>query len=100
MLVSTWPPIKWGDHKKTIWSSPPRKWGYDIIKERKKKIEDILVILQAWFKISINIDILILGFHVYIENIREISVDSLTEILIRWKLLKIYENIKKKTLKK
>ena len=62
--------MRW-PHKKTIWGSAPSKWGYDIIKERKKKIEDILVILQAWFKISINTDILVLEFYGYIRNIGE-----------------------------
>ena len=43
-------------------------------------------------KISVNTDILVLGFYEYIENIGEISVDILTKISMRRKLFKIHKN--------
>ena len=48
--------------------------------------------VKPWIEISVNMDILALGFYGYIGNIGEISVDIFTQISVRQKLFKIDVN--------
>ena len=70
-------------------------------------IQHVLQYLKAWFEILVNMNISILGFYGYIENIGKISinigkisVDILTKILVKQKLFKIHGNVWKNIKKK
>ena len=86
------PDLSFSVHKFNQFLSKPRSlhmWA----------IQHVLQYLKAWFEILVNMNISILGFYGYIENIGKISVDILAKILVKQKLFKIHGNVWK-TLKK
>ena len=61
--------------------------------EEEAEIKEIEGGLDPRIEISINMDLLVLGFYGYIGNIGEISMDIFHQISVRQKLFKIHENI-------
>ena len=94
------PDLSFSVHKFNQFLSKPRSlhmWA----------IQHVLQYLKAWFEILVNMNISILGFYGYIENIGKISinigkisVDILTKILVKQKLFKIHGNVWKNIKKK